>query len=68
MKSGINPEVLERLAWETGYPYPTILRDVVKGSMGQDLEWQTATEFKAQVQMHQVPMNLGIESQIAYAR
>ena len=29
MKSGINPEVLERLAWETGYPYPTILRDVV---------------------------------------
>ena len=29
MKSGINPEVLESLAWETGYPYPTILRDVV---------------------------------------
>ena len=23
MKSGINPEVLERLAWETRYPHPT---------------------------------------------
>ena len=29
MKSGINPEVLENLAWETDFPYPTILRNVV---------------------------------------
>ena len=29
MKSGINPMVLEKLAWETRYPFPTIMRDVV---------------------------------------
>ena len=29
MKSGINPEALENLAWETDFPYPTILRKVV---------------------------------------
>ena len=29
MKSKIDPDALEKMAWETRYPYPTIMREVV---------------------------------------
>ena len=69
MKSGINPEVLERLAWETGYPYPTILRDLVNDiKFGARLG--VADSYRVQSSSTNAPSayELVIESQIAYAR
>ena len=31
MRSGIDPDALERMAWETNYLDPTFRRDVVNG-------------------------------------